>query len=332
MPFNSIIDCFLYDGEFDLLCLRLKLHSAYVDRFVIVQSSVTFQGNHSTVPKLDVESLEKLIPSCNSKIFFIYLDESDFDLYSTAPEREISSRQSFSRGLVDLNPDDLVLISDVDELFDFTSFISQLSSNDCIYQLNLFFAYFCPNYICINMPWWGAPIAIPGSLFSIHQLSIGSLRPVGDFNSTLPADITIRRLFNCGVHMSFLGGYHEVLRKLSRYSDSPDLAFQGLEGFNHMIATGRDVFGRNLYWGATSDMRHLYSSHFYSLLQTLPHSISSKYLPKFPFFKTYLRLLKRCSTPHLYFLIRLSYFSFFMLYQKSRFLLNDILLTLRGCL
>ena len=40
-----VYDCFLFLNEFDVLDFRLKLHGPIVDKFIILESDITFAGN-----------------------------------------------------------------------------------------------------------------------------------------------------------------------------------------------------------------------------------------------------------------------------------------------
>ena len=44
----KIFDCFTFFNELELLELRLKMLSPYVDYFVLVESNITFRGDSKT--------------------------------------------------------------------------------------------------------------------------------------------------------------------------------------------------------------------------------------------------------------------------------------------
>ena len=286
-----IFDCFLFDGEYDLLLLRLRLHAPYVSAFIIVQSSLTFQGNHSAVIRLDVTKLEKKVPQIIGKIKFSYLEPAVFDCCSSAVDREILCRQYFAKHLNCLNEEDIVIVSDVDEILDFKAIDLSKLRPDTLYRLCLLFCYFTPSYVCQNMPWWKAPIAFSGYLYRKHRLVMGTLRPVANHNSSLPLPIRTKCIYYCGIHMSFLGGYGEVVRKLSRYTDRPVLTAHNAKDFAYLIENGIDVFGRSLIWRIDTSIRRLFTEDFYVEMSRLPALGAAQCLPILPGFSVYLNVL-----------------------------------------
>ncbi len=116
-----IYDCFTFYNELDLL--QVRLHELYdiVDRFVLVEASKTFQGN----PKpLYFKENETAFARYADKIIHIVVDFPAYDLaaqLSTRPKNEIWARQYYQRdqiaqGLTRALPDDLIIVSDVDEI------------------------------------------------------------------------------------------------------------------------------------------------------------------------------------------------------------------------
>ena len=110
---KKIVDCFTFYNEFDMLELHLKELYDTVDFFVISESTVTFSG----VSK-------ELFFENNKERFSQYLDKIVHVIVDDTPEtdnrwdREAWQRGALMRGLVklDLNEDDLVLVTDCDEI------------------------------------------------------------------------------------------------------------------------------------------------------------------------------------------------------------------------
>ncbi len=116
-----IYDCFTFYNELDLL--QVRLHELYdvVDHFVLVEASQTFQGK----PKpLYFKENEKAFARYADKIIHIIVDFPSGDLtaqLSTRPRNAIWARQHYqrdqiARGLTQASPDDLIIVSDVDEI------------------------------------------------------------------------------------------------------------------------------------------------------------------------------------------------------------------------
>jgi beta-1,4-mannosyl-glycoprotein beta-1,4-N-acetylglucosaminyltransferase len=107
-----LFDCFTFFNELDLLELRLLELDPLVHRFVLVEAPQTFTGLPKPLHfKLNRDRFERFLP----KIVYVELEEFPASLVS-AWDREYFSRRAIMRGLTGAAPDDLVLISDVDEI------------------------------------------------------------------------------------------------------------------------------------------------------------------------------------------------------------------------
>ena len=105
----KIYDCFSYWNEDLLLDLRLNILNAYVDFFVIVEGNKTWQNNSKKL-KFDKNKFKKF----EHKI--IYIPVEDLPDGKDPYKRENYQRNAISRGLAKATDDDLVIISDLDEI------------------------------------------------------------------------------------------------------------------------------------------------------------------------------------------------------------------------
>tara|TARA_Y100000589_G_C27193967_1_gene645944 strand:- start:2549 stop:3556 length:1008 start_codon:yes stop_codon:yes gene_type:complete len=246
---NKIFDCFLYDGEKDLLKLRLIYNLDFVYKFILVQSEVSFQGEFSIDNLITYDEIISWDKKLIEKLELITLKSSDFINAKYPYQREVISRSAFSLCYKYANENDFILLSDVDEIIDIKKLLAKNLSNKYIYNLGIYFSYFSCNYICINSPWWLAPMAIPYYLIKKFSLDISTLRVAGDSISSIPKNIRKKSLFYIGIHLSFLGGYDAALRKLKRYSDEPIKKEQFTKSYYFKsIKLGSDIFNRNLRW------------------------------------------------------------------------------------
>jgi hypothetical protein len=104
-------DCFTFFNELDLLEIRLEELWDTVDVFVLAESNMS----HSGKPKEYIfENNKDRFEKYMSKIRHLKID----DMPDTADSwvRERHQRRSLSRGLTDLKDDDLVIVSDMDEI------------------------------------------------------------------------------------------------------------------------------------------------------------------------------------------------------------------------
>ena len=105
----AIIDCFMFFNEFDLLEIRLSSLCDVVDRFVLVESPVTFSGNQKPL-FFDQNKHDSRF----TKFDILHLVSTPVIGWSRAAEA--FQRNYLMAGLNDVSPDDIVLISDIDEI------------------------------------------------------------------------------------------------------------------------------------------------------------------------------------------------------------------------
>jgi len=105
----KIFDCFSYLDEDLLLELRLNILNEYVDYFVIVEGNKTWQNNSKKL-RFDINKFDKF------KKKIIYIPITDMPDGDNPWARENFQRNCISKGLVNADEDDLIIISDLDEI------------------------------------------------------------------------------------------------------------------------------------------------------------------------------------------------------------------------
>lgn len=109
-----VYDCFMFYNELELLELRLHELDEIVDKFVLVEATKTLSGQPK--PLFFYENRERF-RVFTDKIIHIVVD--DMPMGSTPRDhwlREHFQRNSIARGLVNCRPQDLVMVSDIDEI------------------------------------------------------------------------------------------------------------------------------------------------------------------------------------------------------------------------
>ena len=104
-----IYDCFSYWDEDLLLDLRLNILDKYIDYFVIVEGNKTWQNNNKEL-KFDLKKFQ------NFKDRIIYIPVTDLPDGEDPYIRENHQRNAIKKGLQNAKDDDLVIISDLDEI------------------------------------------------------------------------------------------------------------------------------------------------------------------------------------------------------------------------
>ena len=105
----KIYDCFMYWDEDLLLDLRMNILNKVVDYFVIVEGNKTWQNNTKKF-KFKIEKFKKF----KKKIIYVKVD--DLPDGKNPWLRENFQRNCISRGLQKAREEDLIMISDLDEI------------------------------------------------------------------------------------------------------------------------------------------------------------------------------------------------------------------------
>ena len=113
----KIIDCFNYFEEDLILEIRLATLFNYVDKFVICEATLDHAGNEKKL-NFDISKFKKYA----EKIEYIVIDDlpkivTKFKKHwHTAHARDQFQRNALIRGLSKCDPNDLIMISDLDEI------------------------------------------------------------------------------------------------------------------------------------------------------------------------------------------------------------------------
>tara|TARA_B100000963_G_C22606039_1_gene662539 strand:+ start:1015 stop:1899 length:885 start_codon:yes stop_codon:yes gene_type:complete len=151
----KIYDCFIFFDEELILDIRLNCLDKFVDKFVIVESIYSHRGEKRK-PVFDIDKYKKF----KDKIIYILLEDLPNDISKIEHNdikasdkiiingniREFYQRNAILRGLTHAQPEDLIIISDVDEIprlenFDFNDVNNNLiffTQIFCCYKFNLF--------------------------------------------------------------------------------------------------------------------------------------------------------------------------------------------------
>jgi beta-1,4-mannosyl-glycoprotein beta-1,4-N-acetylglucosaminyltransferase len=120
----KIYDCFTFFNEVELLNFRLEYLSDIVDYFIITEGKTTFSGKDKPQNfSFDIIKNEAV----KNKIRYYYVDFDDaayinppiyqeFENETKCWQREEYQRDYLFNGLFDANEDDIVLITDIDEI------------------------------------------------------------------------------------------------------------------------------------------------------------------------------------------------------------------------
>ncbi len=252
----KVYDCFLFFNELNLLEARLNILNDIVDKFVLVESTVTFSGNPKPLyfneNKQRFEKfLDKIIhvvvddtPNnymnfdslyvSNNSVFNNILDhlKNAHHIPKNEPQwcREFFQRECMIRGLQDCSQEDVIIFSDLDEIPNPEN-INLNISNDSIYHCDQSMYQYFVN-IKKDERWFGSKI------FKYSYLvgkSLNSIRTDKNRQNVLQ---------NCGWHLTFLGGVENIKLKIQSYGhqelNRPDV----LNSLDSKIRNNQDIFYR----------------------------------------------------------------------------------------
>ena len=161
----KIFDCFMYFDEEIVLDLRLNVLDKYVDYFVIVESIFTHRGEKREL-RFNLQKFQKF----KNKIIYLVYDENPKNIEEisenddkgqkskkyifNAAFRENGQRNFISKGLSNAENDDLILISDVDEIPNLENLnFNNLNQKIILFQQDMFYYKF--NLKLPNLIWTG---------------------------------------------------------------------------------------------------------------------------------------------------------------------------------
>jgi hypothetical protein len=106
-----VYDCFTFDDQLEILDKRLNALSSVVDRFVLVESGKTFQGDEK--PLRFAENRERFAAFADR---IVHVLANNVTASDTVERRKVFQRDAISGGLTRLRPNDMVIVSDIDEI------------------------------------------------------------------------------------------------------------------------------------------------------------------------------------------------------------------------
>ena len=147
----NIYDCFQYFDEDHLLDIRLNILDQYVKKFVITEATYTHNGSKKKL-NFDIKNFKKF----KDKITYLVVDEgpknilklNDSDSEEKKGDKSILNgmardyyqRERLVKGLIDANENDIILISDLDEIPNLTNVnFASIKNKIIIFEQKMFY-------------------------------------------------------------------------------------------------------------------------------------------------------------------------------------------------
>jgi len=246
-----------YDEEL-LLDIRLNILDKYVDFFIIVESEYFHNGKKRQL-KFDINKFKEF----ENKIIYIVhkyepegiiklndLDDEgtkSYKLIFNAHLRENDQRNHISKGLTEADNDDLILISDVDEIPNLQSInLTKINNQIIIFEQHIFYYKF--NRYLPNFTWHGTKACKKKRLISPQWLrNIKNKKfPFWRVDTFFSKNRYINKLFiqNGGWHFSNIKNANDLELKLKSYLHHRDYEVEelGYNKINELIKDNKTIY------------------------------------------------------------------------------------------
>ena len=225
-------DCFCFSNELDLLELRLNELSSVVDYFVLVESECNHQKRSKA---LFYKDNKERFSHFNDRIIHIVISASELPLHKSSWDIEHFQRNQIMRGLDNCKPQDLILISDLDEIPRPDAITRYRNTKHPIRLYQDLFYYFL-NFRCIERRVW---------TLGTRMLPFRALKSPQEARK-----LSCHHLDNAGWHFSYLGGPNAIIQKINAFAHAEFNVekYNNASFIQHQIRAGTDVFGRNLHF------------------------------------------------------------------------------------
>ena len=238
----AIYDCFQYFNEEHIAELRFNILNKYVDYFVIVESTVNHQGQ----PKKLQFNINKY-SNFKDKIKYIIVDDTPENIKKPHEGGESlveqHQRNSLMKVLNNAHDDDIIILSDVDEIPDLEKLklfdkkkIAVFSQKMFMYKLNL-----------LNLDesgWHGSKICLKKNLKSPQWLRDLKFKRYPFWRIDKPRNIQI--IEKGGWHFAYLQNPENISKKIKSFAhgefNKDELV--DISNITEKIKKGADIFNR----------------------------------------------------------------------------------------
>ena len=176
----KVYDCFMYYDEDMVVDIRLNCLDAYVDKFLIVESKFTHSGEKRNL-LFDINQFKRF----KDKIIYLVLDDEprgietiydeededskSFKSIENALRRENYQRNYISKGLSDADAEDIIMVSDADEIPNLGNLdLKEIKNKLIFFQQKMF--YYKLNLYIDSFNWFGTKACKKKDLISPQWL------------------------------------------------------------------------------------------------------------------------------------------------------------------
>tara|TARA_B100000029_G_C17594822_1_gene963715 strand:- start:46 stop:852 length:807 start_codon:yes stop_codon:yes gene_type:complete len=238
----AIFDCFQYFNEEHIAEIRFNILDEFVDTFVIVESTVNHQGKPKKL-HFDINKYKKF----KEKINYIIVDDTPENIKKSHEGGESlveqHQRNSISKGLLSADDNDLIILSDVDEIPNLNhlnkfnkSKYGVFSQKMFMYKLNL-----------LNLKennWHGSKICLKKNFKSPQWLRNLKFKKYPFWRIDKVRNLQI--IENGGWHFAYLQSPENISKKIKSFAhgefNKEEIVNE--ENIKNKIERGQDIFDR----------------------------------------------------------------------------------------
>tara|TARA_Y100000590_G_scaffold451149_1_gene591991 strand:- start:176 stop:988 length:813 start_codon:yes stop_codon:yes gene_type:complete len=241
----AIYDCFQFFDEEHILDLRLNILNEFVDFFVMVESTTDHQGNSK---KLNFD--KKKFKKFNNKIIYIVVDDTSEAIKKPHIGGESlveqHQRNSLMKGLKNCHENDLIILSDVDEIPDLSKLKMFNKKNKYAVFLQRMFNYKLNLLNKTEDNWHGSKLCLKKNLKSPQWLRNLKFKKYPFWRIDKPRNLQI--IENGGWHFAYLQTTENISKKIKSFAhgefNKPN--FNNPEIIKEKINKGKDIFDREI--------------------------------------------------------------------------------------
>ena len=239
----KIYDCIQFFNEEHIVELRINILNKFVDFFVITESTTDHQGNPKKL-NFDLSKFKKY----ENKIIYVIVDDTSEAIKKPHIGGESlveqHQRNSIMRGLKKCHDNDLIILSDVDEIPDLTKLnLFNKKNKYAVFSQKMFnFKLNLLNETEKN--WHGSKICLKKNLKSPQWLRNLKFKKYPFWRFDKPKNLKI--IENGGWHFAFLQNPRNISKKIKSFShgefNTSDLTNE--KEIEKKIKLQKDIFGR----------------------------------------------------------------------------------------
>ncbi len=237
----AIYDCFQYFNEDHMVDLRMSILNKDVDYFVISESTRTHQGEKKVL-NFDIKKFKKY----EKKIIYVvadYKDENNIKNHTGGESLiEQHQRNNISNGLKNANDNDLIILSDSDEIPDLRKLNQIKSSTKFTAFSQMMFMYKLNLQNLNESNWIGSKICLKKYFPEPQKLRNLKFKHYPFWR----IDKKNLQIINGGWHFSFLQTPEEISKKIKSFSHGEFNTTKNTneKNINNKILQNLDIFDR----------------------------------------------------------------------------------------